>query len=129
MKNYYLWKELAVCQLSAAEWLNILCGCGLNCWSQRGMGRGGGDPAGSAPQPLREKSNLVFGFVRGFSQELEESYVNGDTEVSVCIKIENKNKENFGTHNSIMLSLISYYPAQELIYLYLHQPISASLGT
>lgn len=25
MKNYYLWKELAVCQLSAAEWLNVLC--------------------------------------------------------------------------------------------------------
>lgn len=74
-----------------------LCGVGCECWSQRGMGRGGGDPAGSAPQPLREKSNLVFGFVKGFSQALEESYVNCDTEVSVYIKMKNKNKENFGT--------------------------------
>lgn len=71
MKNYYLWKELAVCQLSVAEWLNVLCvvwavSAGLR---EDRQGRG---PSGECP-PASQKSNLVLDLKKDFHKNLKKA--------------------------------------------------------
>lgn len=62
MKNCYLLKELAICQLSAAEWLHVLyvvcaISAGLkDIWVGEEV-----DREGSVHQPLKEKNNLSWG--------------------------------------------------------------------
>lgn len=61
-------KELAFCQLSAAEWLSVLCvACAVSAGLREVWAGEEEDGERSAPESLREKSNLVVGEVIGLS--------------------------------------------------------------
>lgn len=88
MKNCYLLKELAICQLSVAELLSVLSvGCAVSAGLREVWAKEEEDGEGNGPQPLRKKNNLAVGDVIGFLQELERSYVYYNTWVSVYFKI------------------------------------------
>lgn len=72
MKNCYLLKELAICQLSVAEQLSVLnVVCAVSADLREVWAKEEGNGEGNAPQLLREKNNLAVGDMIGFSQRLE----------------------------------------------------------